>query len=136
MGIVADVERMQDVGVQRSGRIIEVKEDRKFSNIIRLATPQECAMLPEKRRLEMEIIMVKSYFLTTREFSYFCFVLKTCKDLAQRVHHLPISVLNAAFQFDRNKLTIFYASNSRVDFREFVRDLFALYKTRIWMEKV
>jgi len=56
--------------------------------------------------------------------------------LAQRVHHLPISVLNAVFQFDRHKLTIYYASNARVDFREFVRDLFGMFKSRIWMEKV
>lgn len=53
-----------------------------------------------------------------------------------RVHHLPIAVLSVVFQFDRNKLTIFYSSTCRVDFREFVRDLFGVYKSRIWMEKV
>ena len=82
-----------------------------------MAVPTERYQLQEKHRREMEVIEV-------------------CKELAQRVHRLPIAVLNAAFQFDGNKLTIFYASNARVDFREFVRDLFAIYKARIWMEKV
>jgi hypothetical protein len=40
------------------------------------------------------------------------------------------------YQFDRHKLTIFYTSDARVDFREFVRDLFSAYKARIWMKKV
>lgn len=26
--------------------------------------------------------------------------------------------------------------NSRIDFRELVRDLFAIYKTRIWLQQV
>jgi hypothetical protein len=40
------------------------------------------------------------------------------------------------FQFDRHKLTVFYSSETRVDFREFVRDLFSAYKARIWMKKI
>lgn len=30
----------------------------------------------------------------------------------------------------------FLVSNSRIDFRELVRDLFAIYKTRIWLQQV
>jgi cell fate regulator YaaT (PSP1 superfamily) len=40
------------------------------------------------------------------------------------------------YQFDRHKLTVYYAADSRVDFREFVRDLFSAYKARIWMKKL
>eukprot|EP00597_Dinobryon_sp_UTEXLB2267_P016244 CAMPEP_0201092206 /NCGR_PEP_ID=MMETSP0812-20130820/773_1 /ASSEMBLY_ACC=CAM_ASM_000668 /TAXON_ID=98059 /ORGANISM="Dinobryon sp., Strain UTEXLB2267" /LENGTH=291 /DNA_ID=CAMNT_0047343657 /DNA_START=490 /DNA_END=1365 /DNA_ORIENTATION=+ len=118
LGVVINACHMQDFAVERSNRKIEVKVDRpRFGNIVRVATSSERAQLPEKHRLEM-------------------YVLATCKELAQHVHHLPISVLNAVFQFDRHKLTIYYASNARVDFREFVRDLFAMFKSRIWMEKV
>mmetsp|Transcript_15380 Transcript_15380/g.22588 ORF Transcript_15380/g.22588 Transcript_15380/m.22588 type:complete len:216 (+) Transcript_15380:1250-1897(+) len=118
LGVVTDACHMQDLVVERSNRKIEVKADRpRIGKIVRVATRSERAQLPEKHRLEM-------------------YVLATCKELAQRVHHLPISVLNAVFQFDRHKLTIYYASNARVDFREFVRDLFGMFKSRIWMEKV
>ena len=53
-----------------------------------------------------------------------------------RVHKLPIEVVNAEYQFDKHKLTIFYVSDYRIDFIELVRDLFSAYKARIWMQKV
>ena len=34
---------------------------------------------------------------------------------------------------DRRKLTFYYTANVRVDFRDLVKELFRLYKTRIWM---
>eukprot|EP00597_Dinobryon_sp_UTEXLB2267_P007652 CAMPEP_0170082894 /NCGR_PEP_ID=MMETSP0019_2-20121128/18347_1 /TAXON_ID=98059 /ORGANISM="Dinobryon sp., Strain UTEXLB2267" /LENGTH=261 /DNA_ID=CAMNT_0010297951 /DNA_START=227 /DNA_END=1012 /DNA_ORIENTATION=+ len=118
LGIITNCYRMQDFVAQKSYRKIDVKDDRpKFGKLLRIATASERAQLPEKYRQEMEVIA-------------------TCKDLAQFVHHIPITILNAVFQFDRNKLTIYYASSCRVDFREFVRELFAIYKSRIWMEKV
>jgi cell fate regulator YaaT (PSP1 superfamily) len=45
-------------------------------------------------------------------------------------------ICEAEFQFDRHKLTIYYYAEKRIDFRELVRDLFALYKARIWMKKL
>jgi GTP cyclohydrolase III len=47
---------------------------------------------------------------------------------------LPIFVYDAEFQFDRNKLTIYYECNVRIDFRDFVRQLYSTYKARIWMK--
>ena len=49
---------------------------------------------------------------------------------------LPIMVFDAEFQFDRRKLTIYYDCNVRIDFRDFVRQLYSTYKARIWMKKV
>jgi len=43
-------------------------------------------------------------------------------------------ILDAEYQFDRHKLTFFFEAETRVDFRELVRDLFSIYKTRIWMQ--
>jgi len=48
-------------------------------------------------------------------------------------HDLPMEVVEAEYQWDRRKLTFFYKAGDRVDFRELVRDLFKMYKTRIWM---
>lgn len=47
-----------------------------------------------------------------------------------------MSIHNVEYQFDRHKLTVHYSADSRIDFREFVRDLFSAYKARIWMKKV
>ncbi|CAN6674522.1 hypothetical protein TRVA0_055S00760 [Trichomonascus vanleenenianus] len=46
---------------------------------------------------------------------------------------LAMSVLDAEYQWDRRKLTFFYSADHRIDFRDLVRDLFRIYKTRIWM---
>ncbi|KAJ5079481.1 protein psp1 [Anaeramoeba ignava] len=53
--------------------------------------------------------------------------------VAQR--DLPMKVLDAEFQFDRKKLTFYFSANSRIDFRDLVKDLFKIYKTRIWMKQ-
>lgn len=46
---------------------------------------------------------------------------------------LDMKVLDAEYQWDRRKLTFFYSASHRIDFRDLVRDLFRIYKTRIWM---
>lgn len=46
---------------------------------------------------------------------------------------LAMEVCDAEWQWDRRKLTFYYVADSRVDFRELVRELFRLYKTRIWL---
>lgn len=46
---------------------------------------------------------------------------------------LGMVVLDAEYQWDRRKLTFFYSASYRIDFRDLVRDLFRIYKTRIWM---
>ena len=45
-------------------------------------------------------------------------------------------VLDAEFQYDRKKLTIYYYSDVRIDFRGFVKELYSLFYARIWMENV
>lgn len=49
---------------------------------------------------------------------------------------LPLEIIDAEFQFDRHKLTVFYYAHRRIDFRELVRDLFGRFKARIWMQQV
>ncbi|KAH9075695.1 hypothetical protein EDB83DRAFT_2504756 [Lactarius deliciosus] len=46
---------------------------------------------------------------------------------------LPMEVVDAEYQWDRRKLTFYFIADKRIDFRELVRELFRLYKTRIWM---
>lgn len=62
--------------------------------------------------------------------------MQACNELAMYGFGLPIMVFEAEFQFDRRKLTIYYDCNVRIDFRDFVRQLYSTYKARIWMKKV
>ncbi|KAI9247340.1 PSP1 C-terminal conserved region-domain-containing protein [Sporodiniella umbellata] len=47
--------------------------------------------------------------------------------------NLPMEIIDAEYQWDRKKLTFYYTSRKRIDFRELIRDLFKIYRTRIWM---
>ncbi|BFZ64500.1 hypothetical protein YB2330_005646 [Saitoella coloradoensis] len=83
--------------------------------IYRLAQPAEVAMLLAKSQDEAQAMLVCQAKVRQRK--------------------LPMEILDAEYQWDRRKLTFYFATNSiyRVDFRELVRDLFKVYKTRIWM---
>mmetsp|Transcript_36030 Transcript_36030/g.45873 ORF Transcript_36030/g.45873 Transcript_36030/m.45873 type:complete len:102 (-) Transcript_36030:584-889(-) len=88
----------------------------------------------EKERIvrlatEAELRMIKAKAIDEHR------VLEVCR-LKVKQRNLPMQVIDAEFQFDRHKLTFFFKAEGRIDFRELVRDLFALYKTRIWMQQV
>jgi len=53
-----------------------------------------------------------------------------------RQKKLPMQVVDCEFQWDRRKLTFYFIAETRIDFRDLVRELFRLYKTRIWMSCV
>jgi cell fate regulator YaaT (PSP1 superfamily) len=49
---------------------------------------------------------------------------------------LKMKVSEAEWQFDRNKLTIFFTAERRVDFRELVRELARTFRTRIELKQI
>ncbi len=53
-----------------------------------------------------------------------------------RAHGLPMKVSDTEWQWDRKKLTIYFTAEQRVDFRELVRDLAALFRTRIELRQI
>jgi cell fate regulator YaaT (PSP1 superfamily) len=53
-----------------------------------------------------------------------------------RKHALAMKVSDAEWQWDRNKLTVFFTAEQRVDFRALVRDLAALFRTRIDLRQI
>ncbi|NIP79810.1 MAG: Signal peptidase-like protein, partial [Gemmatimonadetes bacterium] len=53
-----------------------------------------------------------------------------------RNHDLKMKVSEAEWQFDRNKLTIYFTADRRVDFRELVRDLARTFRTRIELKQI
>ncbi len=49
---------------------------------------------------------------------------------------LKMKVSEAEWQFDRNRLTIYFTAERRVDFRELVRDLARTFRTRIELKQI
>jgi cell fate regulator YaaT (PSP1 superfamily) len=56
----------------------------------------------------------------------------------QRVqaHDLVMKVSDTEWQWDRNKLTIYFTAEKRVDFRALVRDLASTFRTRIELRQI
>ena len=86
-----------------------------LKKILRVASAQERAELPSKWQDELNLLDI-------------------CRERAREMYQLPMTLVDAEFQFDRHKLVLYYSASRRIDFREFVRDLFGIFKTRIWME--
>ncbi len=57
---------------------------------------------------------------------------------AQRVaqHKLPMKLVEAEYTFDGSRLTFYFTSEERVDFRALVRDLAATFRTRIELRQI
>jgi cell fate regulator YaaT (PSP1 superfamily) len=53
-----------------------------------------------------------------------------------RAHDLIMKVSDAEWQWDRNKLTIYFTADKRVDFRALVRDLASFFHTRIELRQI
>lgn len=58
-----------------------------------------------------------------------------CADRIER-HGLPMKLVEAEYTFDGSRLTFYFASERRVDFRGLVRDLATVFHTRIELRQV
>ncbi len=61
--------------------------------------------------------------------------MKICREKIKE-HQLPMKLLHARYMFDRSRLVFFFSSETRVDFRELVKDLARIFKTRIELRQV
>ncbi|MBN8588568.1 MAG: Signal peptidase-like protein [Rhodothermia bacterium] len=58
-----------------------------------------------------------------------------CRELIDK-HELTMRLVDVEWQFDGNKVTFFFTSDKRVDFRKLVRDLAARLSTRIELRQI
>ena len=51
-------------------------------------------------------------------------------------HKLDMKLIDAQYTFDNSKLLFYFTSNNRVDFRELVKDLASVFRTRIELRQI
>jgi cell fate regulator YaaT (PSP1 superfamily) len=61
--------------------------------------------------------------------------LKVCQEKINQ-HELEMKLVDAEYTFDRNKIIFYFTADGRVDFRELVRDLAAVFRTRIELRQI
>ena len=123
--VIVEADRGEDLGeITALGSIAERK----------CATSGGCATpLPEKRVLrvagEAEVVQIEE--LRANETR----VRTEARKLVAR-HKLNMKVTEAEWQFDKNKLIIYFTADRRVDFRELVRSLARTFRTRIELKQI
>jgi cell fate regulator YaaT (PSP1 superfamily) len=129
--VIVEVERGRDLGrVTAVGDLAE-KKCGGCSSCAVGETPAEAAPLkPILRRATAEDIKAHQEIRMSEE------------DVRQKViqraraHELLMKISDTEWQWDRNKLTIYFTADKRVDFRALVRDLASLFRTRIELRQI
>lgn len=58
-----------------------------------------------------------------------------CLEKIQK-HNLEMKLIDAEYTFDNNKVLFYFTADGRIDFRELVKDLAAVFKTRIELRQI
>jgi cell fate regulator YaaT (PSP1 superfamily) len=95
-----------------------------------LASELTTELKPIVRKASAEDIKRAQEF-TAREQS----ALDECSKIVARFN-LPMKLVSAEYNLDGGRLTFFFTAETRVDFRELVRELTAFFKTRIELRQI
>lgn len=116
--VIVEADKGEDLGkvVTLGQAPAFMSDDEPLKKVIRLATPADMARMQENRALEEE-------------------ALKICKQKIGK-HRLNMNLVDAEYQLDHKRLTFYFTSDQRVDFRQLVRDLAARFKTRIELRQI
>jgi cell fate regulator YaaT (PSP1 superfamily) len=60
---------------------------------------------------------------------------KVCLEKIKK-HNLEMKLIDAEYTFDNNKILFYFTADGRIDFRELVKDLAAVFKTRIELRQI
>lgn len=61
--------------------------------------------------------------------------LKICKEKIAK-HGLEMKLIDCEYTFDNNKVLFYFTADGRIDFRELVKDLASIFKTRIELRQI
>ena len=105
------------------GRVVleprSVKEDEvvhPLKEVLRVATKEDEEHEAENRLKEKEAF-------------------KICKKKI-REHGLEMKLIDAEYTFDNNKVLFYFTADGRIDFRQLVKDLASVFKTRIELRQI
>ena len=87
-----------------------------LKKVIRKATLQDKEKHEENKRLEKEAFGI-------------------CLKKIDK-HGLPMKLIDVEYTFDHNKIIFYFTADGRVDFRELVKDLARVFKTRIELRQI
>ena len=96
-----------------------MNEDKMVSSLkkaIRVATPEDNKVFKENEKKAQDAF-------------------KVCEEKIAK-HNLDMKLIDVEYTFDSSKLLFYFTADTRIDFRELVKDLAAIYKTRIELRQI
>jgi cell fate regulator YaaT (PSP1 superfamily) len=129
--VVVEVERGRDLGrITAVGDVAAKKCASSCSGCAAGAEPADAPLKPVVRRATPDDLRVHDEIRRSEEDAR--------RKVIQRVrnHGLLMKVSDTEWQWDRNKLTIYFTAEKRVDFRALVRDLASTFRTRIELRQI
>ena len=97
----------------------DVEDDRvvqPLKPVIRMATEQDDQQAAANKEKEKEAF-------------------KICKEKIKK-HGLEMKLIDTEYTFDNNKVLFYFTADGRIDFRELVKDLAAVFRTRIELRQI
>ena len=100
-----------------ANRMVDEKETvQPLRTIMRIATPEDCAIRETNAKKEKEAFSICQ---------------QKIKD-----HKLEMKLVDVEYTFDNSKLLFYFTADGRVDFRELVKDLASVFRTRIELRQI
>lgn len=87
-----------------------------LKGVLRLATPEDKALYKSNKEKEKEAFAI-------------------CREKIAK-HGLDMKLIEVEYTFDGNKILFYFTADGRVDFRDLVKDLAAVFKTRIELRQI
>ncbi|MGX8706271.1 MAG: PSP1 domain-containing protein, partial [bacterium] len=117
-GVVVETMRGLEYGEVVTGQrtVDESQLTSPLKKVVRLATVEDIRRAETNERREKEAF-------------------KLCQERIAR-HNLDMKLVNVEFTFDNSRIIFYFTANGRVDFRELVKDLAGVFKTRIELRQI
>lgn len=115
--------------------IVETARGVEFGSVVSgiQEIPDEEVMQPLKPVIRVATEEDKKNEAKNREREQEAF--KVCQEKIRK-HELDMKLISAEYTFDSNKILFYFTADGRIDFRELVKDLAAVFRTRIELRQI
>jgi cell fate regulator YaaT (PSP1 superfamily) len=115
--------------------IVETVRGIEFGKVViaKKEVDEEDVVLPLKKVLRVANETDKLTVMENKEYADQAF--RACSEKIEE-HGLDMNLVDVEYTFDRNKIIFYFTADGRVDFRELVKDLAAMFKTRIELRQI
>lgn len=115
--------------------IVETARGMEFGEVVigirEVAEADIVAPLKKVLRIALEEDKLRNSENKIREKEAFELCMKKIEE-----HSLPMKLIDVEFTFDNNKIIFYFVADGRIDFRELVKDLAAVFRTRIELRQI